>query len=73
MFDNLRQMSDGESMFEEPPENPFDVSEPPVKPRRGYFLGLRPSQRFILALLLLGVVAVMGSMCLMVTGKVFVF
>jgi hypothetical protein len=73
MFDNLRQMSDGEPAFEEPQENPFDISEPPARPRRGYFLGLKPSQRFILSLLLLGTVVVMGLMCLMVTGKVLVF
>ncbi|MGD2163382.1 MAG: hypothetical protein PVI81_04770 [Anaerolineales bacterium] len=73
MFDNLRQMSDGEPEFEEPQENPFDIGEPPAPRRRGYFLGLKPSQRFILALLLLGTVVVMGLMCLMVTGRVFMF
>ncbi|MDF1501110.1 MAG: hypothetical protein P1P76_11640 [Anaerolineales bacterium] len=73
MFDNLRQMSDGEPAFEEPQDNPFDIGEPVARPRRGYFLGLRPSQRLILSLLLLGTVIVMGLMCLMVTGRVFVF
>jgi hypothetical protein len=74
MFDNLRQMSDGEPEFEQPQENPFDMNEPPVPPRqRGYFLGLKPSQRFILSLLLLGTVVIMGLMCLMVTGRILVF
>ena len=73
MFDNLRQMSDGEPEFEEPRENPFDIGEPAAPRRRGYFLGLKPSQRLILSLLLLGTVVVMGLMCLMVTGRVFIF
>ncbi len=73
MFDNLRQMSDGEPEFEEPQDNPFDIGEPAAPRRRGYFLGLKPSQRFILSLLLLGTIIVMGLMCLMVTGRVLVF
>jgi hypothetical protein len=66
-------MSDGEPEFEEPHDNPFDIGEPPAPRRRGYFLGLKPSQRLILSLLLLGTIVMMGSMCLMVTGRVLVF
>lgn len=73
MFDNLRQMSDGEPEYEEPRDNPFDLGEPVAPPQRGYFLGLKPSQRFILSLLFLGTVVVMGLMCLMVTGRILVF
>jgi hypothetical protein len=40
---------------------------------RGNFLGLTSGQRFILSLLLLGTVVILGLMCLMVTGKVFIF
>lgn len=72
MFDNLRRLSDGEEPFEEPAkEMPFEVQEP--RPARGNFLGMTSGQRFIISLLLLGTVIVLGLMCLMVTGKVFIF
>jgi len=70
MFDDLRGIDeeDDGSMFEEPAELAFDVED--VGPRRGYFLGMTPAQRFLISLLLLGTVIVLGAMCLMVTQKV---
>jgi hypothetical protein len=72
VFDNLRRLSDGEEPFEEAvKEIPFEVQE--TREPRGNFLGLTSGQRFILSLLLLGTVVILGLMCLMVTGKVFIF
>lgn len=73
MFDDLRGIDEEEdgSMFEEPAELAFDV-EDVVGPRRGYFLGMTPAQRFLISLLLLGTVIIMGAMCLMVTQKVMI-
>ena len=72
MFDDLRGIDeeDDGSMFEEPEELAFDVED--VEPRRGYFLGMTPAQRFLISLLLLGTVIVLGAMCLMVTQKVMI-
>jgi len=72
MFDDLRGIDeeDDGSMFDEPAELAFDVED--VGPRRGYFLGMTPAQRFLLSLLLLGTVIVLGSMCLMVFQKVMI-
>lgn len=72
MFDDLRGIDEEEdgSMFEEPAELEFDVED--VGPRRGYFLGMTPAQRFLISLLLLGTVIVLGAMCLMVTQKVMI-
>ncbi len=72
MFDDLRGIDeeDDGSMFEEPAELAFDVED--VGPRRGYFLGMTPAQRFLISLLLLGTVIVLGAMCLMVTQKVMI-
>ncbi len=73
MFDDLRgidEEDDDGSMFEEPAELAFDVED--VGPRRGYFLGMTPAQRFLISLLLLGTVIVLGAMCLMVTQKVMI-
>ena len=72
MFDDLRGIDeeDDGSMFEEPEELAFDVED--LGPRRGYFLGMTPAQRFLISLLLLGTVIVLGAMCLMVTQKVMI-
>ncbi len=72
MFDDLRGIDeeDDGSMFEEPEELALDVED--VGPRRGYFLGMTPAQRFLISLLLLGTVIVLGAMCLMVTQKVMI-
>lgn len=72
MFDDLRGIDeeDDGAMFAEPEELVFDVED--VGPRRGYFLGMTPAQRFLISLLLLGTVIVLGSMCLMVTQRVMI-
>jgi len=72
MFDDLRGIDeeDDGSMFEEPAELAFDVED--VGPRRSYFLGMTPAQRFLISLLLLGTIIVLGAMCLMVTQKVMI-
>jgi hypothetical protein len=74
MFDELRQLSDGESLFEEPEEYEYDDYEveslgPPPK----YFLGMTPGQRFVLSLMFLGTVVIIGLLGLMVTGKLAIF
>ncbi|GAB4396400.1 MAG: hypothetical protein OHK0052_17630 [Anaerolineales bacterium] len=37
--------------------------------RRGYFLGITPLQRFLLALMLLMMTCITGAMLLLVTGR----
>ncbi len=74
MFDDLREMSDGSSMFDEPVESPFSIEEEAyISGSGGNFLGMTPGQRFFISLLLLGTVIVLGMMCLMVTQKVMFF
>ncbi|NIS82631.1 MAG: hypothetical protein GTO14_21070 [Anaerolineales bacterium] len=69
MFDNLRELSDGPSEFEEGQEGLFDIriEESPDTP----VFGMTTGQRFVLSILLLATVLVMGTTCLMVTGKVW--
>jgi hypothetical protein len=75
MFDELRQLSDGEALFEEPEsydyEYEYEAEELGPPPR--YFLGLTPGQRFVLSLMLLGTVTVIGLLGLMVLGKLAIF
>jgi len=74
MFDDLRQLTDDEPLFDSPKaEQSFEDEAPEPRVPRGYFLGMTPGQRFLLSLLLLGTVVILGLMCLMVTGKVFLF
>ena len=71
MFDNLRD--DAESSFYEedtqPPDEEFDMSSP-KRSSGGKILGMTPIQRFIIAVMLMIAVCTLGSMCLLITGKI---
>ena len=73
MFDELRQLSDGEALFEEAEEYEYEYTPEDLGPPPRHFLGLTPGQRFVLSLLLLGTVIVMGLMGLLVMGKLAIF
>jgi hypothetical protein len=66
MFDNLRDLSDGSSLFEDPADAQYATG--PKGPQRR-FLGLTPAQRFLLSLMLFASVVMIGLMCLLVTEK----
>jgi len=84
MFDNLREDAnnspfDGAPFYEDAAT--FEEAErrpAAAAPRRraslstssGRFLGMTPLQRFILAFMLLMAVCALGSMCLLITGKI---
>jgi hypothetical protein len=69
MFDNLRDLSDDSALYHEPPD---DEAAEPSGPKigTGRILGMTPGQRFIVVVLLFLAVLVVGSMCLLVTGRV---
>ncbi len=73
MFDELRQLSDGEPVFEEPEEYEYEYEVEDLGPPPRYFLGLTPGQRFVLSLMMLGTVVVIGLLGLMVLGKLSIF
>lgn len=66
MFDNLRDLSDGSSLFEEPADAQYSAV-PTGPPRR--FLGMTPAQRFLLSLMLFATVVIIGLMFLLVTER----
>ena len=84
MFDNLREDANS-APFDSTPfyedEAKFEQAErrPKAAPRRraassnGRFLGMTPLQRFVLAILLFVSVCALGSMLLLITGKVALF
>ncbi len=85
MFDNLREDASN-SAFDSTPfyedEAQFEEVQPARKaaPRRralassnGRFLGMTPGQRLILAIMLFFAVCSLGSMCLLIAGKISLF
>jgi hypothetical protein len=80
MFDNLRDQADSTPFYEDEAQfqDVQDLRAAAASPRSnssggGRFLGMTPQQRFIIAIMLLISVCVLGSMCLLVTGKVSLF
>lgn len=68
MFDDLRDMPEDSDFVDEGFGSPYDA--PRVRRKRSRFLGLTPAQRLVLSVLLLGTVIVLGTLCLLVAGKV---
>jgi hypothetical protein len=66
MFDDLRQQAN-EGDFEEPES---DEVEGTVAAQGNYFLGMTPQQRFLLAVMFAIWICIMGTFCLLATGKV---
>ena len=66
MLDDFRQQADSVSFFD---EEEFEFEEVEVQTKR-YLLGMTPVQRFIISAMLLVIVLLMGSLGLLVTGRV---
>lgn len=76
MFDSLRDQPDGEPSLNAESgivgDPTFDIS--PARPSPGgLFLGMTAAQRLIIAVLLLIAVCALGTMCLMITGRIGFF
>jgi hypothetical protein len=74
MFDNLRDDA-SPSFYEEDtefPEDNVEVSVPLTPKRRtsGKFLGMTATQRLIISIMLLVAVCTLGTMCLLLTGRI---
>lgn len=75
MFDNLRDDANS-SLYEEddtelfPEEEVKAVTAPPRRKKEGKLLGMTSMQRFIIATMLMIAVCALGTMCLLLTGKI---
>jgi hypothetical protein len=68
MFEDFRkQVDDSAFPDDSQPETPIDEIS---QPHRGHFLGLKPAQRFVVALMLLFMTIILGILFLMVTNKI---
>lgn len=76
MFDSLREPENDQKSFEEAMGfGPTATVKPETRSKaaaRGLF-GLSAFQRFVLALMLLLAVVVLGTMCLLITGRISAF
>ncbi len=77
MFDNLREQADSTPFYEDEAqfrdvEDLRPTAPPPRNPASngGRFLGMTAPQRFFIAVMLFLAVCALGSMCLLVTGKI---
>lgn len=73
MFDNLREQASSSPFYEE--EAQFQPAAgtpapPPVRRASGRLLGMTATQRFTLAVMLMMIVCILGSVVLLITGKV---
>ena len=76
MFDNLRDQANSTPFYEDDAQfrEAEDLSS--VRPRTanaGHFLGMTPLQRFVVAVMLLISVCVLGTVLLLVTGRISLF
>jgi hypothetical protein len=75
MFDNLRDDATA-SLYEEadteliPEEEAEPVAAPPPRKTSSKFFGMTPVQRFVIAIMLMIAVCTLGTMFLLITGKI---
>jgi hypothetical protein len=67
MFDNLRDLSDGQPA---PKPAAAPVVEEYAAPGSGRMLGMTAGQRLVISILLFFAVVLLGTMCLLVTQRV---
>jgi hypothetical protein len=72
MFDDLRAQAN-EAMFDEQEEvaDAYTFRTELSSRPRGHFLGMKPSQRFVIAVMLFMMTCILSAFCLMVTEKVW--
>ena len=70
MFDNLREEASKPFYEEEAQFQPAADTEADVPAASGRFLGMTPVQRFVMSFMLMIAVCVIGSMFLLVMGKI---
>lgn len=75
MFDNLRDQANSTPFLDDEASLKSTMGTDSV-PRRGSsgpFLGMTAQQRFFIAVIMMIMVCILGTMCLLVTGKISLF
>ncbi len=66
MFEDFRKQMGNTPNDDQPPASPLEGKTQPV----GRFLGMTPVQRFFIAIMLLVMVIILGTLFLLVTSKI---
>ena len=69
MLDDLRDDSEDFDYLEDDQSDDYEYEAAPQAPEK-LFLGMTPPQRFVISVLLLFAVVIMGTLLLLVTGKI---
>ncbi len=75
MFDDLRQQASDETSFdvsEAEKEDAYSFKDKQTKKSSDRILGMTPVQRFLIAIILLLVACLLSSLCLIVSGKIWI-
>ncbi len=75
MFDDLRQQASDEASFdvaEGEREDAYSFKDKRAKKSSDRILGMTPAQRFLIAVILLLVACLLSSLCLIVSGKIWI-
>jgi len=70
MFDEFREMSDESSIFED--DDLFETYEVEAGKPETRILGMTAWQRFFLSIMFFMIIAIIGLMALLVTGKIWI-
>ena len=77
MFDNLRDSAES-SFYEEEPNDLYNepkqkAAKAPRRRRSGKFLGMSAQQRFMISLMLMFTVCLVGTLAMLVLGRMSLF
>lgn len=71
MFDNLRDQANAAPNADDDPKFTQSSGSGSRKSEQpGHFLGMTPEQRFFVAFILMIMVIILGTLCLLVTGRI---
>ncbi len=81
MFDNLRESAssspfyeeDSNDLYKEPASRPMDAVIAAPRKRESRMLGMNGAQRFFLSFMLFFVVCLLGTLAMLILGKMAVF
>ena len=69
MLDDLREQANSSFLDDFDDDSLDETSYEPLTPR-GHFLGMKPAQRFVIAILLLFLTCLISTLCLLATEKI---
>ena len=75
MFDNLRDQANSTPFLDDETNlrSTTGIDSAPRREASGKFLGMTAQQRFFITVIMMIMVCILGTMCLLVTGRISLF